>query len=61
MLGNNLIHRATLKFGIKVYTHPKSKRSFFYMTINDIQVFNVYFSEREVLEAIDRIQAGGKP
>ena len=48
-------------FGTKAYSYKHTSRKSWYMTINEVQVFNVYFSEREVLEAIERVKRGEKP
>ena len=51
----------TIKYGVKEYSYKHTSRKSWYVTINGVQVFSVYVSERDVLEAIERIKRGEKP
>jgi hypothetical protein len=50
-----------MTFGTKSYSYKHTSRKSWFMTINGVQVFGVYLSEREVLEAIERVKRGEKP
>ncbi len=50
-----------LRYGTKSYSYKHTSRKSWYMTINDVQVFGYCSSEREVLEAIERLKRGEKP
>jgi len=44
------------KLNFKVYKYSKNK--YFYMTLNEMQIGPVYFSEKDVLKAIENLKKG---
>lgn len=47
-----------IRFGWKVYHYKKSSFKAYYLTINDVQVGGVMFSQGEVETCIEKVKAG---